>query len=161
MRQAFIFQGKRLFYTQMDKLMQRHEAYKALPAKVSQQVLKQLEDAWESYFEACKAYQEDPSKFTAHPKIPKYKHKTEGHNLLVYTMQAISGGQTGGKKTLQRGIIKPSGLPIEVKTQQDPRRINQVRIVPAAAITWLKYFTRKRLSRPRSILLAVQPLISV
>lgn len=110
--------------------MQPHEAYKALPAKVSQQVLKQLDEAWESYFEACEAYQEDPSKFTGHPKLPKYRHKTEGRNLLIYTMQAISGGQTGGKKTLQRGIIKPSGLPIEVKTQQHPATLHQVRIVP-------------------------------
>jgi hypothetical protein len=46
MRQAFIFQGKRLTYNQMDKLMQQHEAYKALPAKVAQQVLKQLDEAW-------------------------------------------------------------------------------------------------------------------
>jgi IS605 OrfB family transposase len=130
MRQAFIFQKKRLSFRQMDKLMQPHEAYKALPAKVSQQVLKQLDEAWESYFEACEAYREDPAKFTGHPKLPKYKHKTEGRNLLVYTMQAISGGQTGGKKTLQQGIIKPSGLPIEVKTQQHPTILHQVRIVP-------------------------------
>ncbi len=135
MRQAFIFQGKRLSYNQMDKLMQSHEAYKALPAKVSQQVLKQLDEAWTSYFEACESYKEDSSKFRGHPKLPRYKHKTQGRNLLVYTMQAISGGQTpgGGKKTLQRGIIKPSQLPIEVKTQQDPQQIDQVRIVPRNA----------------------------
>jgi IS605 OrfB family transposase len=114
----------------MDKLMQRHEAYKALPAKVAQQVLKQLDEAWTDYFKACQAYKEDPSKFTGRPKLPKYKHKTEGRNLLVYTMQAISGGITGGKKTLQRGIIKPSQLPIEIKTRQNPSTINQVRIVP-------------------------------
>jgi putative transposase len=130
MRQAFIFQGKRLFYKQMDKLMQQHEAYRALPAKVSQQVLKQLDTAWESYFKACEVYREDPSKFTGHPKLPKYKHKTEGRNLLVYTMQAISGGQTGGKKTLQRGIIQPSQLPIGIQTKQDSSTIDQVRIVP-------------------------------
>jgi len=132
MRQAYIHEGKRLSYKTMDKLMQSHEAYKALPAKVSQQVLIQLDDAWTSYFEACEAYREDPSKFRGHPKLPKYKHKTEGRNLLVYTMQAISGGQTpgGGKKTLQRGIIKPSQLPISVQTKQDPATIDQVRIIP-------------------------------
>jgi putative transposase len=130
MRQAFIFQGKRFSYNQMDKLMQQHEAYKALPAKVAQQVLKQLVDAWDSYFEACVSYREDPPKFTGHPKLPKYKHKTEGRNILIYTMQAISGGITGGKKTLQRGIIQPSQLPISIQTQQDPKQINQVRIVP-------------------------------
>src|SRR5579859_3273104 len=130
MRQAFIHEGKRLSYNQMDKLMQPHEAYKALPAKVSQQVLKQLADAWTGYFEACKAYQEDPSKFRGHPRLPKYKEKIEGRNLLIYTMQAISGGQTGGKKTLQRGIVIPSGLAISVLTKQKPTTINQVRIVP-------------------------------
>src|SRR5260370_17936425 len=35
-----------------------------------------------------------------------------------------------GNRSLQRGIIKPSMLPIEVKTQQDPKQIDQVRIVP-------------------------------
>lgn len=49
-----------------------------------------------------------------------------GRNLLIYTMQAMSRG----KRSLQRGIIKPSMLPIEVKTQQDPNQIDQVRIVP-------------------------------
>src|SRR5262249_5190730 len=62
------------------------------------------------------------------PRLPRYKHKQEGRNILIYTLQALSGGR--GKGALQHGIIKPSGLPIEVKTQQDPRQIDQVRIVP-------------------------------
>jgi putative transposase len=85
-RQAYIFQGRYLTYTEMDKRMQQHEAYKALPAKVSQQVLLQLDSAWESFFEARKAYALDPSKFTGRPCLPKYKHKQEGRNLLVYTI---------------------------------------------------------------------------
>src|SRR6266498_918960 len=131
-RQSFIFEGKYLNYNAMDKLMKAHETYQALPAKVSQQVLMLLDKNWKSFFEALEAYQEDPSRFTGRPKLPKYKQKTEGRNILVYTMQAISGGQAigGGKKTLQRGIIKPSQLPIEVKTKQDPATIDQVRIVP-------------------------------
>lgn len=54
MRQAFIFQGTRLSYTEMDKLMQPHEAYRTLPAKVSQQVLQQLDHAWTSYFRSLR-----------------------------------------------------------------------------------------------------------
>ncbi len=130
LRQAFIHEGVYYRYEEMDKRMKQHEAYKALPAKVSQQVLKQLAQAWEDYFEARKAYRQNPAKFRGHPKLPKYKDKKRGRNLLVYTMQAISGGQTGGKKTLQRGIIKPSKLAIEVRTRQDPKTIDQVRIVP-------------------------------
>jgi putative transposase len=126
MRQAFIHEGKYLNCTEMDKRMQSSDAYKALPAKVAQKVLDQLDQAWQNFFKARAAYNEDPAKFTGRPKLPKYKHKTEGRNLLLYTLQAISRGKRG----LQRGIIKPSMLPIEVKTQQDPKQIDQVRIVP-------------------------------
>jgi putative transposase len=126
MRQAFIHQGIYLSYEEMDKRMQAHEAYKALPAKVAQHVLKQLADAWKAFREAKTSYEEDPSRFTGRPKLPKYKHKTEGRNILIYTMQAVSRG----KRTLQRGIIKPSMLSIEVKTQQSPEQIDQVRIIP-------------------------------
>ena len=71
MRQAFIHQGMYLSYEEMDKRMQPHEAYKVLPAKVSQQVLKQLADAWKAFREAKASYEEDPSKFTGRPRLPK------------------------------------------------------------------------------------------
>ncbi len=125
-RQAFIHEGKYLNYNEIDRRMQSHEAYKALPAKVSQQILMLLDKNWTAFFEARKAYEEDPSTFTGRPHLPKYKHKLEGRNILVYTIQAISRG----KKGLKRGIIKPSQLPITVKTKQDPATIDQVRIVP-------------------------------
>ena len=50
MRQSFIHQGKYIYYNQMDKIMQKHEAYRGLHCKVSQQVLKQLAHDWESFF---------------------------------------------------------------------------------------------------------------
>jgi putative transposase len=122
MRQAFIHEGKHLSYNEMDRRMQRHEAYKALPAKVSQQVLMLLANNWKALKEALKAYKKDPSKFTGRPRLPRYKHKSEGRNILVYTIQAIS------QKGLKRGLIEPSMLPISMKTRQ--KNIDQVRIVP-------------------------------
>ncbi|HJT59532.1 MAG TPA: transposase [Ktedonobacteraceae bacterium] len=122
MRQAYIHQGISLSYEEMDKRMQSHEAYRALPAKVAQQVLKQLAEAWKAFREAKAAYETDPSRFTGRPHLPKYKHKTEGRNLLVYTIQAIS------RRGLTQGRIQPSMLPIEVQTRQTA--IHQVRIVP-------------------------------
>jgi putative transposase len=124
-RQSFIFEGKYLGYNEMDKHMKLHEAYKALPSKVSQQVLRWLDKNWKAFFEALEAYQEDPSKFTGRPRLPKYKHKTEGRNLLVYTLQALRGGQS--RQGIQ-GSIQPKGLPITIKTQQ--KDIHQVRIIP-------------------------------
>ncbi len=121
-RQAYIHEEKYLNYNAMDKIMQSHEAYKALPAKVSQQVLRLLDKNWTAFFEGCKAYEEDPSKFTGRPKLPKYKHKTEGRNILIYIRQAISTPE------LEKGIIKPSILPITVETEHTV--VDQVRIVP-------------------------------
>src|SRR6266581_3416121 len=120
-RQSFIRSGMYLSYNKMDKIMQKHEAYKALPRKVSQQVLRLLDKNWKSFFKARDAWNEDPSKFLGRPRLPQYKDKTQGRNVLVYTIQAIS------KTALQKGIIKPSGLPIEIKTKQ--KDIDQVRIV--------------------------------
>jgi putative transposase len=121
-RQAFIHEGRYLNYIEVQRRMQSHEAYKALPAKVSQQILLVLDHNWKSFFEALEVYKEDPSKFCGRPKLPKYKHKTEGRNILIYTIQAIS------KKGLKHGLIQPSMLPISVKTKQ--KNIDQVRIVP-------------------------------
>ncbi len=89
-RQHFIFVEEYLSYEQMDKIMQKHEAYRALPCKVSQQVLKLLNKNWQSFFAALKAYQVDPSQFLGRPKIPGYKDKRLGRNVLVYTIQALS-----------------------------------------------------------------------
>jgi len=121
-RQVFIHEEVHIPYEEMDKRMKQHEAYRALPAKVSQQVLKQLDKNWKSFKEGLKAYEEDPSKFIGRPRLPKYKHKTEGRNILIYTIQAIS------KKGLKRSLVQPSMLPISVKTKQ--KDVDQVRIVP-------------------------------
>ncbi len=108
----------------MNRLMKSQVAYKALPAKVSQQILMVLDKNWKSFFEAVKAYKADSSKFTGRPKLPKYKDKTKGRNLLVYTIQAISS------KQLKKGIIKLSGTELSIKTQLNPNQICQVRLVP-------------------------------
>jgi putative transposase len=122
MRQTFFNEGMYLTYEEIHCRMQSHEAYKALPAKVSQQILMLLATNWESFKKAKAAYEEDPSKFTGRPHIPGYKHKTDGRNILVYTVQAVS------KRGLKKGRIQPSMLPIEVQTKQ--KAIHQVRIVP-------------------------------
>src|SRR5579864_2694042 len=125
-RQSFIFESKYLNYNAMDKIMQKHETYRALPSKVAQAVVKQVHEAWESYFKQCAEYRVHPEKFTGRPRLPGYKDKASGRNILKYNMQAVGHG----KKTLDRGIIKPSQLGITVKTRQDPKAINEVRVVP-------------------------------
>ncbi|MEG5014242.1 transposase [Microcoleus sp. B4-C5] len=123
-RQNFIYGWGYVGYNEMNRLMKFHEAYKALPAKVSQQILMVLDKNWKSFFEAAQAYKADSSKFTGRPKLPKYKDKLKGRNLLVYTIQAISS------KQLRNGIIKLSGTEVSIKTKINPDQICQVRLVP-------------------------------
>jgi putative transposase len=124
LRQAFIHQGRNISYNQLDKLMQSHEAYKALPAKVAQWVLKGLVSNWKSFREARDRYQQDSSQFLGRPKLPNYKHKSDGRNLLVYTIQALS------RNGLKCSLIQPSMLPISIKTRVTVTNIDQVRIIP-------------------------------
>jgi putative transposase len=121
-RQYYIFTGEYLNYNALDKVMQKHEAYRALPTKGSQQVLRLLDKNWASFFAALRAYRDEPSRFKGRPKLPGYKDKQEGRNILVYTIQAIS------QPALRKGIIKPSQLDIEIHAQH--RNVDQVRIIP-------------------------------
>jgi IS605 OrfB family transposase len=108
----------------MNRLMKSHEAYKPLPAKVSQQLLMVLDKNWKSFFEAVKAYKTDFSKFTGCAKLPKYKDKAKGRNLLVYTIKAISSKQS------KKGIIKLSDTDFFIKTKVYFAQTCQVRLVP-------------------------------
>ncbi|MHC1732943.1 MAG: RNA-guided endonuclease InsQ/TnpB family protein [Bacteroidales bacterium] len=63
-----------------------------------------------------------PSYSLANPNCLNIKISWRCENRLTYTIQAIS------KPGLQKGIVKPSGLDIEINTDQT--NINQVRITP-------------------------------
>ena len=121
-RQSFINDRKYLNYNEIQKLLQNNSDYKALPAKVSQQVLILLDKNWKSFFKSIKDYSKHREKYLGLPKLPKYKNKQKGRNILIYTIQAIS------KKELKKGLIKLSGTNIKIKT--DKQHIQQVRIIP-------------------------------
>jgi putative transposase len=121
-RQSFIHEGVYLPYCELHRRLKDHEAYQALPAKVAQWVLRLLDQNWQSFFAALAAWKADPSLFLGRPKLPGYKDKQKGRNLLVYTAQALS------ITALRRGLICPSMLDITVQTQQ--HNVQQVRIVP-------------------------------
>ena len=126
-RQRFIFENTYTPYFSLYTEMKETPQYRALPAKVAQQVLRGLHNNWRSFFEAIKEWRIAPEKFRGRPKLPGYKKK-QGRHLLVYTLQAI--GQRILKK---KGVLVPSGLPgVEVQTKQAHESILEVRIVPKA-----------------------------
>jgi putative transposase len=121
-RQSFIQEGVYLTYHEMHRHMKDHEAYQALPAKVAQWVLRLLDQNWQSFFAALAAWRADPSKFLGRPRLPGYKDKQQGRNLLVYTVQALS------VPALRAGVIAPSMLSITVATRRT--NVQQARIIP-------------------------------
>jgi len=123
-RQSFIREHIYLNNVQIFHQIKSHEAYKALPAKISNQVLIQLHKAWVAFFEAMDAWREHPEKFVGRPRLPRYKHKEQGRNLLVYEFKAVS------KRALKRDMISLTGLGDLVPTKQTRETIKQVRVVP-------------------------------
>lgn len=121
-RQVY-FKGETIpSFNQLYHLLKTTEDYKKLPAKISQLVIKQVSNTFKFYFKAIKSYSRDSSKFTGKPKLPKYKHKEKGRNILTYNNQAIS------KNWLKKGYINPSGLNLKIKT--GIKNIDEVRIIP-------------------------------
>lgn len=125
-RQSFIHEGTYLPYAAIFHRLKQHDAYRALPRKVSNAILIQLHKNWLSFFEAMQAYRDDPTPFTGRPKLPGYKDKEKGRFLLIYDKQGL--GKRAFKKT---GKLVPSGLPIAIATKITAwEKIAQVRIVP-------------------------------
>ncbi|HLG63629.1 MAG TPA: transposase [Ktedonosporobacter sp.] len=121
-RQAFIHQNIYLSYAEVYHRVKDSDAYQALPRKVSNDILRQLDKIWRSFRNGLEEWYEHPEKFTGRPRVPKYKHKTKGRFMLIYDEQAIS------KRALKRGMLAPSGLGIEVPTRQ--KTVKHARIVP-------------------------------
>ena len=129
-RQAF-FKGEKL--PSLNELYHQVKGgidYKLLPAKVSQLVLKQVEKTFKSFKKANQEYSVNRDKFTGKPRLPRYKHKEKGRNILSYNYQAIS------QKALKKGMINPSKTHLLIKT--DIHNILEVRLIPKIGVYWVE-----------------------
>lgn len=123
MRQNFIKNHKIINYGMMNKIIKRDypEVYKALPAQSSQQVLRLVEKNWKSFFKSNQEYKKNPDKFKGIPKLPKYKDKEKGLNIVIFTNQQCK------LRDNQIHFPKMAGLS-ELNTTVD--NLQQVRIIP-------------------------------
>ncbi len=126
-RQSFFFEHTYLNNTAVYHLVKSSDAYAALPRKVSNQVLIQLDQAWTAFFEEVEAYREHAERFTGRPKPPAYKHKTQGRNLLVFERGAIWKAHVAHREIAVSqlgGWSKPSKTPsTSSRSELCPRRI--------------------------------------
>lgn len=113
------------FKLQKELQNQKDPDYYALPTKVSVQIVRVLDKNWKSFIRAYFDWMKHPNKYKGEPKMPKYKDKKLGRNLLIYTNEAVSVPK------LRNGIILLSGSKISFPTKQ--KDICQARIIPRAA----------------------------
>ena len=117
--QYFFEHKKFLNYQSLAAIMVRENNidYRQLPAKVSQQTLKLVEQNFISFFKHLKVKKQNET-----VKIPNYLKKETGRFVAIYTAQAIYS------KELKKGIIKLSKVNATFIT--DKKEIQQVRIIP-------------------------------
>ena len=80
--------GEYLNYHAINKLFTQNNQvdYRNLPSKVSQQTLMLLDKNYKSFFKLLKV----KSKLKGNPQSPRFKHKTKGRNIVIYTNPALS-----------------------------------------------------------------------
>jgi IS605 OrfB family transposase len=123
-RQHFFATGKKLGFTELYHLISKSVDYKAIPSKVSKQIIRRLDQAWVGFIQSQKAWFKNPNKFLGKPKIPSYKDKTQGRNIVSYPGEAVS------RKALKKGICQLSMCEIAVPT--NAKVVIEARIIPKA-----------------------------
>jgi putative transposase len=124
-RQYFFENQQKLNFNQLYHLVSKTTDYQALPTKVSKQIIRRLDSAWSSYFAALSTWRKHPERFLGKPKIPKYKHKSKGRNLLPYPEESIY------RSSLKKGICHLSKSEIKIPTRQT--KIIEARIIPSTS----------------------------
>ena len=122
-QRQYFFETKK-YYNSIDiyHLTKKREAYRYLPTKVSKQIVRRVSESWKGWLASLKDWSKHPEKYLGKPRIPGYKHKERGRNVVIYPIDALS------KPALNKGIIKLSQTNIEFPTTA--KNIDQVRIVP-------------------------------
>ena len=111
-------------FPDLAKMAKSWDEFRALPAKVSQLIVKRACLNLVALIRANNDWIKQPDKYKWKPKLPTYKNKETGRFPLYYNDQAISQAK------LKLGLIVPSPLGIEVKTKQSQNQVLEVRVVP-------------------------------
>ena len=91
-REEFIKNNKWLRYQDLDKILREDKIYpdyRQMPtAQSAQQLLKQLDKNWKSFFKSIKDWSKHKDKYKGKPNLPNYKSK-DGRCILTLTNQNV------------------------------------------------------------------------
>ena len=125
-RQKFVETGEIIKRFDMQVIMKDTDCYKALGSNTGQVTIQMLDRNWKSFFTAIKDWSENPSKYYAKPKIPRYLNKN-GRYVV---------GITNNKFKIVDGYIRFSWKKLycmnnTFKTRiPDSAKLMQVRFIP-------------------------------
>lgn len=88
-RQIYFQYNKFLSNFEMYKLLNGTEAFEELPAQEVSEILKMIYSELKSFQAATREYNNHPEKFKGRPKLPHYKHKTNGRYVLNFGLQQL------------------------------------------------------------------------
>ena len=83
-RQEFINNRKWIRNHDLDKMCQSADCYKELGSQAAQNIIKVLDQNWKAFFVTIKDWKKNPSKYLGRPKLPKYKNKEKGRQVLIF-----------------------------------------------------------------------------
>jgi len=121
-RQQYKLDKTYLNYYKLNKILSESNNidYRALPyTQTSQQILKQVDKQYSSFYNALKS----PKMKGKHIRLPKYKDKENGRNIVVYTNQCFK---------LKNNILKLKTKNGFIEFTTDKKDIQQVRLIPKA-----------------------------
>lgn len=130
-RQEFISNGKWLRYTEVEQLVKTDDVYTDYwdwnLANSGQQILRQLDKNWKSFFSLVKDWSKHKDKYLGGPKLPKYLKK-DGLCEFALTSNQVKLKEDSlvhFPKSMQGFVIKPQFI-------YDNRfvKFNQCRVVP-------------------------------
>jgi len=132
-----------LNYHDIRKMLIKDENYKALPRKISNQVLIGLDKNWKSFFVSIKDWKIHPQKYTGIPSLPKYKNTKIGRNGLNYELGSIS--TTG----LKKGVIKLSKTNISIPYLHTDCKLVCVEISVQTGCYQIETIYKKEIEEPK------------
>jgi len=146
-RQEFINNHKFIPYKELYPEKRASENAVQLPAQTVQQILRNLEKNWLSFFRSIKEWKKHPEKYKAMPRLPGYKKK-DGQHMLIFTNQQCS---------IKDGVLKfPKKCNMEVRTRIKNEDLQQVRIIPKGVgylveIVYWKHVESEELNNTRRL----------
>lgn len=141
-RQEFINNGNLIKEYDLSKMCQSADCYKELMGQTAQQTIKLLSKNWKSFFASIKDWSKHKENYTGRPKLPKYKHKTNGRYVAVFTNQNC--------KFIDGGYIKfPKVFNQYLLTTKMNGKLQQVRIIPRNNQYVIEVVYKKEIPEPK------------